>query len=967
MKIAILVNHNTAAKFYCEIFKKLGHTVYVPLYCSIEKNTLQYSEVLKYRNIEMCEYVSILDKFDFYKEEGDVNEIYDILVNNFDIVITLHIINKELNNLLSKSSLIVYYIMWGDVECQYKYIDIHNNILINNKKYFLFCHDFLINNYDIKFNIPKEKYKFARIGINDISNFENTYTNTKNNDIIIIASGIHLKPYLQIFIESVTSKNSHITFNIFGKNNNIIFPNKNIILHSTFENENDLYNKIKNFKLCINISHYKDILQYSTIEMACLNIPFLYSFDSAVNKIINNNNYFVYNNNDELCDKINYLCKDDNLNKYKNVYHNNNSIIYNKYKFESVINYYHDILYPEKKIIEKIAPCLGIGDILIEKIKCISNGLYLKKIEIITDIYKRYRKDGYLEFINKFINLLFEDIEIVLDDNMTVNNIYRLPIKEYPFKYTYLYDLIKNKINIDIKYSNYIIFNTKVRIWPCLEKFLNEDIYLLDIFLKSFKTKKNIILLGERNIENSIEKNLSTSIYNNLLSLKNNNNVIDLTYDCGFFKDNFDDFIYDIELINKADCNINLGLGGSLQLIQSFSKNNICYFSTLAEELKNTDEHIYDILYNYQSINNYIYTDIKSFLNKIYNDYNIDNKNILYILNKNSLTDYEIPFLINNGYGVLTSEKKYNLKCESFYKDKDNFLNLNYNIITKLNNVNWYNNNILISEEIIKILNNNFKFIILTLLTAGPLLNQLISEYRGIILYRFFGRESNYSYKSLLIKNINLNNKIKFIFSNPEIYKLEKSFDNFFNDTNSFIVKLGLSDSLMTKIINTYYPINNKICFINSKINNCQYYTNIYNKFINDFKTYDYLLLGKNNNIYDKNKLENLDDEKYYKKISECKLMYYHSKEPRHLHYHPLEGIVIGIPIIFHKESLLTSYLPNSLGKSNNIYDVKNKINRILSNDIEFINSIINEQNKIINTLTIDYNKNNFDEVLSIV
>ena len=68
--------------------------------------------------------------------------------------------------------------------------------------------------------------------------------------------------------------------------------------------------------------------------------------------------------------------------------------------------------------------------------------------------------------------------------------------------------------------------------------------------------------------------------------------------------------------------------------------------------------------------------------------------------------------------------------------------------------------------------------------------------------------------------------------SNPEIYKLEKSFDNFFNDTNSFIVKLGLSDSLMTKIINTYYPINNKICFINSKINNCQYYTNIYNKFI---------------------------------------------------------------------------------------------------------------------------------------
>ena len=348
----------------------------------------------------------------------------------------------------------------------------------------------------------------------------------------------------------------------------------------------------------------------------------------------------------------------------------------------------------------------------------------------------------------------------------------------------------------------------------------------------------------------------------------------------------------------------------------------------------------------------------------------IKKNNILYLLNHKTLTDFEIPILINKGYGVLTSKKMESLSISnSIYVNNhyyDNFLNLDINIINKLNNVNWYSNNI-ISDEIITFLNNNFKFIILTLLTNGALLNQLITKYNGIILYRFFGRESDYRYRCLLIENINLNNKIKFIFSYPEIYEFEKSFDNFFNDTNSFIVKLGLSNSLITKIINTYSPINNKICFINSKINNCQYYTNIYNEFINNFKTYDYLLLGKNNNIDDKNKLENLDDEKYYKKIAECKLMYYHSKEPRHLHYHPLEGIVIGIPIIFHKENLLSSYLPNSLGNCENIDDAKKKIDRILSNDIEFINSIINEQNKIINILTIDYNKNNFDEILSIV
>jgi hypothetical protein len=216
----------------------------------------------------------------------------------------------------------------------------------------------------------------------------------------------------------------------------------------------------------------------------------------------------------------------------------------------------------------------------------------------------------------------------------------------------------------------------------------------------------------------------------------------------------------------------------------------------------------------------------------------------------------------------------------------------------------------------------------------------------------------------LLIQNINLNNKIKFLFSYPEIYEFEKSFDNFFNDNNSYIVKLGLSNNIINKIINTYSPINNKICFINSKINNCSYYTNIYNDFINNFKEYDYLLLGKNNNINNINILNNLNDDEYYKKIAECKLMYYHGKEPRHLHYHPLEGIIIGIPVIFHKESLLSSYLSNSLGKCNDIIEIKNKINRILNNDVDFIKNIIDEQNKIIPVLTIKYNMNIFDEIL---
>ena len=338
--------------------------------------------------------------------------------------------------------------------------------------------------------------------------------------------------------------------------------------------------------------------------------------------------------------------------------------------------------------------------------------------------------------------------------------------------------------------------------------------------------------------------------------------------------------------------------------------------------------------------------------------------NILYLINHKTFNNFEIPIIINKGYGVFVPKKINSLNFvqnSSFSINNlyDNSLNLNKDIIEKLN-IDWYDNNILIEQEVIDILNNNFKFIFITLLTNGILLNQLIKEFNGNIFYRFFGMESDYRYNSLC----SVDNKLKYIFSYPEIYFFENTLDNFFNSNNSYVIKLGLPDVFITNYTNTYLPINNKICFVCSKINICPYYTNVYNNFILNFKKYNYVILGKNNNNV-KNVINDLNDEMFYKTISNCKLLYYHSKEPRHLHYHPLEAIIIGIPIIFHKESLLTSYLPDSLGKCDNMIDVKNKIDKIMNNDIDFINHIIDEQNKIRNILNINYNKNIFDLILN--
>jgi hypothetical protein len=275
-----------------------------------------------------------------------------------------------------------------------------------------------------------------------------------------------------------------------------------------------------------------------------------------------------------------------------------------------------------EKLIE-IQPTLGIGDIIMEKMKELSNDVKIYKINIIYNILKDYRKypDKALENIKNLIKFLFDDCIINVDYNLNINKMKKLDLSEYPIKNTYIYDAIKHKLeNIKIEHKNYIIFHTKVRIAPYYEEFIKYDYPLLLKFLKTFKTSKKIIISGEKYIEDCLEKKELNiiSIYTELLELKKNNEVVDLTYDELYSgQDNFENFLYDIKLFNNADCNINIGIGGVLTLLQAFSKNNICYLKY---------DKLNDLLTPYIQVylvNNNIYKSFYDFFNIINFKFNI--------------------------------------------------------------------------------------------------------------------------------------------------------------------------------------------------------------------------------------------------------------------------------------------------------------------------------------------------------
>jgi hypothetical protein len=234
----------------------------------------------------------------------------------------------------------------------------------------------------------------------------------------------------------------------------------------------------------------------------------------------------------------------------------------------------------------EITPHLGIGDLLLVKMKEISNGLKIDQVNVSTDLIQTYKNpefvDRNLSFLDNFLNLLFPYAKINKINNLS--NQYN-HLMEYEIKNIYLYDAIfqkENKFTFKIDYKDYIIFHTKVRIDNYAINFINNDLPILNEFLKNFKTNKKIIIMGERNIEPNLEtiQHNVISIYENLLELKKNNIVIDLTEEmlCSG-NPNFQQFLYQMELINKADCNIVFSIGGNFCLVNSFAKNKLCYTS----------------------------------------------------------------------------------------------------------------------------------------------------------------------------------------------------------------------------------------------------------------------------------------------------------------------------------------------------------------------------------------------------
>ena len=300
-------------------------------------------------------------------------------------------------------------------------------------------------------------------------------------------------------------------------------------------------------------------------------------------------------------------------------------VLKSKFKYDDCIK--------NKDIYEKSSEIIqtGIGDILlnillirnnIKKIPLYFNlNIYINNVIVINNPLNSFK------FKLSLLNKICETNDIVFyNDNI---NDYSC---EYKLNEITNFKALHTYFTFDTKFDKeYIIFHTKCRFQGEFD-YNNLKLEIIK-FAKNFKTNYLIVILGERIMPSNFETDYHkiTTVYNELLNLKHNNNVLDLSIDNIYDNLIFDNYCKDMSIIYNAKTNIIFGHGGQYCNSIVFGNGMIVY--TNKELCLNFNLNLFE------NNNNYLLFNINTFFDKIINNYSIIKQDSAFFLGHNGLGD----------------------------------------------------------------------------------------------------------------------------------------------------------------------------------------------------------------------------------------------------------------------------------------------------------------------------------------
>jgi len=340
-------------------------------------------------------------------------------------------------------------------------------------------------------------------------------------------------------------------------------------------------------------------------------------------------------------------------------------------------------------------------------------------------------------------------------------------------------------------------------------------------------------------------------------------------------------------------------------------------------------------------------------------------KRILWLINHRTMIEFEPDLLESLGFEVYIPKlfpSTLEFRSLKITYDYDSKLTIPQDVLELLNNFNFYSTKI--TPGIRNIMNTFFSVVIVN--TPHFIFSQIIRNFNGIIILRAVGRlglEKDLSYghvyESILGSSFpdaikSLGHRFYFGIITRGIELIEP---DYFRE-RSLYLPTGLPERFILSG-DSWNGNDPRLLLYCPLINKIDYFSHVYKQFNKDFKGIPHLITGLQiaDNINDPAVIGVLKREEFDQLLSNIRVMYYHSQEPRHHFDHPLEAIALGMPVIFMKSGNF-GHIHTGIdqpGECSNVAEARKKIKRLLSGDMEFAEEIRSQQKGLLRRYTKEY------------
>ncbi|WP_342131818.1 hypothetical protein [Hydrogenophaga sp. OTU3427] len=342
-------------------------------------------------------------------------------------------------------------------------------------------------------------------------------------------------------------------------------------------------------------------------------------------------------------------------------------------------------------------------------------------------------------------------------------------------------------------------------------------------------------------------------------------------------------------------------------------------------------------------------------------------RRVMWLLNHKTLMPAEVGVLRSLGLSVFVPKvlpSGIEFSRAVVVRDHDEALALPAAVLHRLNAHRFYED--AWPDDLARMINRHFGTVI-TSVYQRPL-TETAKHFSGRIVARVFGREHPRTYHEIM-SFYGLEQAIQ---ACGERFVLGQGYDAVGEVEPDYLAKAAMTFAVAVPDMiwqqqNTWTGGGEQsVLLLCPRINDNPYYTDLYRSVKAMMGDIPHRIFGKQfSDVADPCVLPYLTDSRLLQLYREAPVFAYHSTEPRHVHYSPVEAMVIGTPTLYRQGSLLDGLAGRPLdGCCRDGQEMREKALRLLGGDRQLAEAIRDQQPAITRHFSVDQARHQWGRLL---